>query len=308
MPIKTYKTDGLTKILREYCIHQKEVQCVLDNTIYQRLLHLKPFVEKLGDLATPVKIHTVHPSFVHRYVLKTAPKFSRKYQKEFLCALRSFFKFLQFKGYATVRLTEALPKIPTWQLSEVSRGIPWADVEKLLKMPNRQRKNGKRNYALLLLMATYGVRYSQARKIKLKDIYWREGNIHFSSCKGGRPLTLPLYENVAEALLDYIKNGRLQECHLEEVFLQRGLPPVALGKGLHSTMKIYYKRAGISSSTIGFHAIRHAFATRLTNEEVPIKNISDLLGHRSIKSTLCYTKVDENRLRNFCQEWPKGAL
>ena len=306
MSVMRFTTDGLSKVLVEYCEHQKEIQGVLDGTIYQRLLHVKPFVRALGNKAAPSKIGSVKPQFIHRYVLKTAPKFSRKYQKEFLCALRSFFKFLFFRGYTKARLIDALPKLPTWQLTEVPRGIPWSDVERLLLMPKRSTRNGKRNYALLLLMATYGVRYAQARKISLKDIRWREQRIHFASCKGGRPLEFPLYENVAAALLDYIKNGR-QTSTLPTLFLQRGSPPMPLGTGLHSTLKIYFRRAGISTTKAGFHAIRHAFATRLMNQETPLKNISDLLGHTSIKSTLCYTKVDQIRLRRFCQEWP-GAV
>ena len=175
-------------------------------------------------------------------------------------------------------------------------------------MPNRSRPNGKRNYAFLLLIATYGVRRHQARSLKLRDIRWREGLIHFPSCKGGKPLCFPLYENVAEALLDYIKNAR-GKFAFEEVFLQKRTTPKPLGdSSLDSTLKIYYQRAGIKSQTTGFHAIRHAFVTKLMKEQTPIKNISDLLGHRSIKSTYIYTKVDLPQLRTLCREWPVVML
>ena len=306
--MKKVHKEAVPLILSRYCIYQKEVQGVLDCTVSQRLIHLRPFVTTLRELRAPSKIKNLSPDFVHRYVLKNAFRFSRKYQKEFLCALRSFFKFLLFYGLTEVRLMEALPKLPTWQLSEVPRGIPWTDVQKLLSMPKRHLKNGKRNYALLLLLSNYGVRYAQARRLKLEDIRWRNGVIHFASCKGGRPLKFPLYENVASALLDYIKNGRPQ-CSIEEVFIQdRCSEPMPLRQSaLLSTLKIYYKRAGIDSQGKGFHAIRHAFATKLTEEETPIKNISDILGHRSIKSTLIYTKIDLPQLRRFCREWPEVA-
>lgn len=296
-----FETSKLPKILKQYCVYQRQVQGVLDQTIYQRLIHLKPFVRALGTRSTPSMIGSVKPAFVHRYVLKTAPGFSRKYQKEFLCSLRSFFKFLNFSGLTSARLIDALPKLPTWQLSEVPRGIPWTDVEKLLAMPNRKSANGKRNYALLLLSATYGVRHAQARKLQFKDVLWREQRIHFASCKGGRPLDFPLYEDVASALLDYIQNGRPQS-DLTEIFLQRGPMPLA-GNSLNTMMKAYYRRAGIPASTAGFHAIRHAFATRLMNQQTPLKDISDILGHSSIKSTLCYTKVDLSGLQQFAREW-----
>ena len=201
---KRYKA----KILKEYCIFQMEVQGLLANSVYQNLIHIEPFVKEHKRIANPSLIKRIKPEDVHKYVIQNASGFSRKYLKNFLYSLRSFFKFLVFKGYTQYNLMSAIPKVPTWQLSNIPRGIPWNDVEKLLKMPNRKTRKGKRNYALLLLAATYGVRYYQARKLRLKDILWKNKVIHFRSCKGGRPLSFPLYIDVAEALLDYIKNGR----------------------------------------------------------------------------------------------------
>lgn len=290
------------KLITEYREHQLDVQCVLNRTIDQRLLFVVPFLKSLGSKATISEIGRIKPHHIHQYVMKTAPSFSRKYQQEFLCALRSFLKFLFFKGYTSVRLTDAIPKLPTWQLSTIPRGIEWDSVQKLLTAPNRNTPNGKRNYALLLLMATYGVRYHQAGTLKLKNLRWREGTIYFPPCKGGRPLSFPLYPDVAEALLDYIKNGRGRNL-LEEVFLMKNGTEPLKRTSLFSTMQCYYRRMGIQSNTQGFHAIRHAFATKLMKEKTPIKNISDILGHSSIKSTYIYTKVDVTQLRTICREW-----
>ena len=302
MTTKTTKTDKRPSIFREYVEYQQNVQCVSDRTIHQRLLFIEPFLKSLGTGWNPTKLSRINSHAIHKYVIKTAPSFSRKYQKEFLCSLRSLFKFLLFKGYTKVRLMDALPKLPTWSLSEIPRGIDWESVQKLLSAPNRSRPNGKRNYALLLLIATYGVRFHQAGTLKLKNIHWREGLIHFPACKGGKPLTFPLYPNVAEALLDYIKNGRGRSS-LEEVFLIKGGTEPMQRTSLFSTMQCYYRRMGIKSNTSGFHAIRHAFATKLMKEKIPIKNISDILGHTSIKSTYVYTKVDLPQLRTICREW-----
>ncbi|MGK5090238.1 tyrosine-type recombinase/integrase [Bdellovibrionota bacterium FG-2] len=305
MSVNFVKMDGRPQLILEFYQHQKEIQCVNECTIYQRLLHVDPFLKSLGPIGSPERIGELTSSYVHDYVMKVAPAFSRRYRKEFLCSLRSFFKFLVFRDYSDIKIIHALPKLPTWSLSEIPRGISWDSVQKLLEMPNRNKPNGKRNYALLLLLATYGVRYSQARKLRLKDIHWDEEVLHFRPCKGGKPLCFPLYEKVAEALLDYIENGR-GRYEIEEVFLQKKtLPPAPLGSGLHSTMKWYYEKAGINAHVTGFHAIRHAFATKLTKENVPIKNIADLLGHRSIKSSYIYTKVDIDQLRSLCREWPE---
>jgi integrase/recombinase XerD len=308
MSERNYLKGATSKLLREYCKFQLEIQSVQEKTVYQRLLHIKPFLEEHKKIASPSRIKMLKPKFVHKYIIKQAPSFCRKYQKEFICALRSFFKFLEFYDYTKYKLKDSVPKLPTWQLSEVPRGIPWEDVEKLLLMPKRHTANGRRNYAILLLIASYGLRHYQARTLLLKNIKWKSGIIYFESCKGGRPLNLPLFENVAEALLDYIKNGR-PKYDYPEVFLQTKNGDIKpLGHSLNSTLKIYYKRAGIKSSVTGFHAIRHSFASKLINQETPIKNISDLLGHTSIKSTLCYTKVAEKQLRAFSKEWPEVKL
>lgn len=235
MPIKGYNKEGLSKILLEYCEYQKEIQSVLDCTVYQRLIHVKPFVKALGSNGTPSRIKNLDSKFIHKYVLKTAPQFSRKYQKEFLCSLRSFFKFLIFKGYTDKNLMDAVPKIPTWQLSEVPRGIKWDDVQKLLSAPRMNAQHGRRNYAILLIMATYGVRFAQASRLNLKDIQWKQERIYFASCKFGRPLNFPLYENVANAILDYITNGRPKST-LPYLFLQRGNPPEPISPAFHSTL------------------------------------------------------------------------
>jgi integrase/recombinase XerD len=308
MSIQNHLKGATTKLLREYCEFQLEIQGVQKKTVYQRLIHIKPFLEEYKHMASPSKIKLLKPENVHKYIIKQAASFCRKYQKEFLCALRSLFKFFEFNDYTKYNLKDSIPKLPTWQLSEVPRGIPWEDVEKLLLMPKRHTANGKRNYAILLLIASYGLRHFQARTLLLKNIKWKSGVIHFESCKGGRPLNLPLFENVAEALLDYIKDGR-PRCDFPEVFLQSKNGDIKpLGHSLNSTLKIYYKRAGIESSVTGFHAIRHSFASKLISQETPIKNISDLLGHTSIKSTLCYTKVAEKQLRAFTREWPEVKL
>jgi len=302
MQAKTIPLTSHPRLRFEFIEHQRDVQCVLEGTIKQRLLFIDPMLRSLKTEWNPTKIARISTHAVHHYVMKTAPKFSRKYRKEFLCALRSFFKFLLFKDYTNVRLMDALPKLPTWSLSEVPRGIDWETVEKILSAPNRNRPNGRRNYAVLILIATYGVRFHQVRTLKLKNIHWREGIIHFASCKGGRPLTLPLYPTVAEALLDYIKNGRGQSDHEEVFLIKNGTEPMKRSS-LYSMMQLYYRRLGIKKPGVGFHSIRHAFATKLMKEKTPIKSISDLLGHTSIKSTYIYTKVDLPQLRTLCREW-----
>lgn len=96
---KTKKRER--KIIKEYSSFQKEIQSVQDRTIRAKLIHIRPFLLHFDKIATPLKIRALKPKDVHGYIIKTAPKFSRKYQKEFICAPRSFFKFLKFYDYSS---------------------------------------------------------------------------------------------------------------------------------------------------------------------------------------------------------------
>ncbi len=122
----------------------------------------------------------------------------------------------------------------------------------------------------------------------------------------GKALTFPLEKRVAKALLDYIKRDRKTE-PFKEVFLTVKEPPKPLGKNncLYSPFIRYFKQAKIDSKVVGSHLIRHAFATKLMEKKIPIKNISDLLGHKYIETTFIYTKVDTENLRLLARKWPE---
>jgi integrase len=141
-------------------------------------------------------------------------------------------------------------------------------------------------------------------KLRLQDINWREGKIHFRPSKLGKPLCFPLYPEVADALLDYIEKSRGRVPY-PEVFLSIIGNPIPLRNGgaFYRSMRACFQNAGITGKTT--HAIRHAFATRLLEDETPIKTISDLLGHKSIRNTFIYTKVDLKHLRLLAYEWPE---
>lgn len=157
-----------------------------------------------------------------------------------------------------------------------------------------------------MLLATYGVRIAQVKELTLEDIKWREGIITFDSIKSSKKLSFPLRENVASAILEYIKKDRM-DVSFEKVFLKSKGPkkPFSSSNNLSNSIRAHYKRAGVKSEVKGAHAIRHAFATRLMEDRVPIKTISDLLGHRVLDSTFVYTKVDIERLRMLVHDWPE---
>jgi integrase len=208
-------------------------------------------------------------------------------------------------GLLARNLVDAVPVLLTRKLDRLPHTISWEDVQKLLAAPDRTTLIGKRDYAILRLVASYGLRIGQAIHLRVRDIDFRQGLIHFPAEKGCNALSFPLLPEVAEALLSYLRERG--DSTSGEVFLTvRGSRrPLGINNHLGFALKSYFLRAGIRATRYGAHPIRHAFATRLMENGTPIKEIADLLGHRSIETTFLYTKVDVDRLRRLAVEWPE---
>lgn len=274
-------------------------------TIAIRVSYLTPFLDELKLQKTPVDPKAISASRVHDYVIKMARDMTRSSRKHLVSSLRSFLRFAHVRGYVEQNIVDAVPVIPTHKLAGIPRGISWESVQKLLAAPQRDSHSGRRGYAVLQLLATYGVRIGQVTNLKIADIDWCQHQIRFAASKKGHDLCFPLTHDVAEALLAYLRETR-GKADFPEVFLTvRGTPRPLGDNPLYGSLETYYRRAGIDSKVKGSHAIRHAFATRLMEQEVPIKTIADLLGHKCIQTTAIYTKVDLEHLRTVAGEWPE---
>jgi len=304
--IQEKKVNESSKLLTEYLTFLQNHQCVAQSTMDICRNYVVAFLDTLKERATPLKIRNLTANAIHDYIIQTARPFSRGKRKKLISSLRSFLRFLHFRGYLNRNLVPAVPIIKTPKLATIPRGIPWDSVQKLLSMPDRTRPAGRRNYAVLQLLATYGVRIGQALNLRICDIKWEEKTIYFQPSKGGKPLRFPLQQDVAQALLEYLRMNR-GNAPFPNVFLTVNRPkkPLSPGSKLGGSLKRYYKLAGIESTAGTSHPIRHAFATRLMEQEVPIKTIADLLGHRCIDTTFIYTKVDLRHLRLLARDWPE---
>jgi len=297
------------KLLSEYLDFLKDCLNLSTATINIRKLYVSRFLSEIGNISTPSKIHRLSPKIIHDYILKITKPMTRAKRKHITSSLRCFLRFGHIGGYLKKNLVQTVPVITTRRLDRIPRKISWDDVERLLASPDRNTAIGRRDHAILLLLATYGVRIGQVKALTLKDIRWKEGVICFNSKKGGKELSFPLEENVARALIEYIKKDR-RDTPYKKVFLKTKGPkePFSFSNNLSNSLKVHYMRAGIQSEVRGAHAIRHAFATKLMEDRVPIKTISDLLGHRLIDTTFIYTKVDIEKLRMLARNWPEVTI
>jgi len=295
------------ELLGEYVAFLRDFRGLAQSTLNIRQQYVSAFLfTGLYHRCTVADLVELRPSVIHEHVIARGKVLSRAGRKQLVSSLRSFLRFLQIKSYIKDDLTAAVPVIPIAKLDRLPRGISWEDVQKVLAVPDRQTLAGRRDYAVLLLTATYGVRIGQIRCLDLKDIDWERRVISFQPGKKGKALSFPLQAAVAEALLEYLRDDR-GSTNSSRVFLTIKGPrhPLSPRDVLNASLRRLFRRAGVDTPAKGTHAIRHAFATRLAQLGTPLKTISDLLGHRSNESTFIYTKVDLPRLRGLADEWPK---
>ena len=221
-------------------------------------------------------------------------------------ALRTFFRFCLQQGHILQPLDRAVPILRTYRLATVPRGLSEEQAQQALHGINRSTPVGRRDYAVLQLLFSYGVRGGQVRALRLEDIDWLHDQILFRAAKHGKDVRLPLTIEVGESLLDYLLHGR-PACSCPEVFLTCRAPyhPLPNPNALSALVARRLRAAGIDLPRRGAHAFRHGFATRMLQQGQPLKAIADVLGHRCLSTTFVYTKVDFQTLKQVVLEWPQ---
>lgn len=225
--------------------------------------------------------------------------------------LRVFLTYLHRVGHFSCDLSSAVPSIQCRRLSHVPRGIDEQAIERLLGSIDRSEEIGKRDYAMILLLSTYGVRGVHVRQLQLADIRWDEDQIVFHPAKGGKRIIQHLTAAVGNSLLDYLREARPGSTGYEEVFLTcgKGAPrPLCYPASLSAAISRRLKSAQIElpeGVSHGSHSFRHAFAKRMVTHSEPFKHVSDMLGHMVLNSTMIYTKLDLSSLRQAALEWPE---
>ena len=224
-------------------------------------------------------------------------------------ALRTFLRFCLYKGYIAHPLDQAVPTLRTYKLATVPRGLTEDEAQKVLQCANQKSHVGRRDYAILQLLYTYGVRGGQVRALQLEDINWTNNSILFKACKCGKDIQLPLTAEVGETVLDYLQNSR-PSCSDSHVFLTCRAPyhPLPYSSSLSAIVERHIKAAAVNPPGKGAHAFRHGFATRMLQQGHSLKEIADVLGHRHLGTTFIYTKVDFNSLEQVPLKWPQEVL
>ncbi len=258
------------------------------------------YLNRLADYLRRVEVMSLgdlSPQLLSSFVVETAPKLARNTRRDLCGVIRTFLRYLYRERIVAedLSVTFEVPKL--FRLSNVPRSITWGEVRRVLDVVDRRTARGRRDYAILLMLVTYGLRACEVAKLTLDDIDWKHERLQIPDRKAGNCTAYPLAGVVAEALIDYLKNGRSETAE-RRFFLRVVAPQGALGTGgVGASVALYLQKAGIKVHRAGSHTLRHTCVQRLIDAEFPLKTIGDYVGHRRSQSTEVYAKVAIETLR-----------
>ena len=262
-------------------------------------------VERFG--AGSVDLSRLCAANITGYVRRRAGTIHSKRVQLMTTALRSFLRFARYRGDIDNDLAACIPAVANWKQSTLPRALPPDQVEQVLNSVDRKTAMGRRDYAILLILARLGLRAGEIRALTLEDLDWKEGWITVRG-KAGRFSQLPLPKDVGAAIADYLRHGR-PTANSRCVFLRAKAPTGGFQgqSGVGSMVRHALERAGIDSPRKGAHQFRHALACQMLKQGASLSEIGELLRHRSPQTTAIYAKVDLDSLASLALSWPGGA-
>lgn len=286
----------------EYAAYLRAERGVAEATIpvYLRLVH--PFLLEHFDDG-PRGLRRLDAAGVIRYVLRHTGMASPAYAKLRVTALRSFLRFAYVRGATKLDLGLAVPTVPNWRLATLPRFIPAEQVRRLIRSCDCHTPGGRRDRAILLLLARLGLRAGEVTHLRLEDLDWDAGELIVHG-KSHRQDRVPLPLDVGKAMADYIRRDR-PRCASRAVFIRRQAPLSGLGStGITHVVERAIRRLGLQTPSNGAHLLRHSLATDLLRRGSSLPEIAELLRHRSPETTMLYAKVDFDALRRVPPPWP----
>lgn len=230
-----------------------------------------------------------------------------KRAKVMTSALRSFLQYGRYLGDIRTDLHASVPTVANWSMSGVPRAISASQVRTLIAQCDRRTPTGRRDYAVLLLLARLGLRAGEVVDLTLDDLDWHDGSIRIRG-PAQRCDRLPMPADVGAALADYLRDGR-PACCVRNVFIRSRAPRQGL-RGPSAVSCIVFRAlrcAGIDSPCKGAHLLRHSLATQMLGSGASLGEIGEILRHRNPQTTTIYAKIDLASLQALAIAWPGGV-
>lgn len=294
----------LPPLLNEFCQFRLTHHGVAKSSLWRDIDTARGFLTLLRQRRKPLQRATL--ADVDAFVRKIAIRVSKCTVVCTCSSLRIFFRFLQTTGRLPRDLAQGV-MAPRFSFTErPPRTLRWEEVKRILRSICRTRTPGRRDFAVLLLLATYGLGAAEALGLRLEDVDWQAGRLRVRRPKTKVAIELPLLPAVAQALTAYLRWERPPAKSTPYLFLRMNMPYEPMSSAaLRHRIRHYASRAGVSARVIGAHAFRHAHASRQIDAGANLKVVSEILGHRSCSSTSVYVRVALRRLRTVALPVPR---
>ena len=306
IPERGSATTPVDEELSRFDVHMDQVRGLAATTRRFRRHIIRCFLlQQFGD--DRVDLAAIQPEAVRQFIAEQSTHYSSPGGvAALIAALRGYFRFRTACGDHTQALSAVLIAPHSWRQASLPKALSSTEVQRLVASLGWEGPSARRADAMVRLALDLGLRRAEIAGLALEDIDWRAGTIRLRRTKGGREDALPLPETTGRAIADYLRLERPPTTS-RRVFVRRtalrGRPigPDCVGK----TIRQAYARAGLPYT--GAHLLRHTMASRLLASGSSLKEVADVLRHRSLNTTLIYAKLDTRSLSAVALPWPGDA-
>jgi len=288
--------------LRDFDDFQRDVCGFTESTRENRQRFVRTFLVEVFGTGT-IDSARITAEVLVKFVTDKAAHLKPSSVGVLLSALRSYLRFLQFKGESTIALIATVPRPLNWSLATLPPRLSNVELTKFLTTFDISTAIGKRDYAMARCLVDLGLRCHEVASLEIRDIDWRRGVVELHQNKSRREEQLPLPDITGHAIIDYLRNGRPKTTS-RSIFVFHRAP---LGCGVANTTVRGAIRRAFSKAELpwtGSHILRHTLASRMVQSGVTLKEVADVLRHRDIDTAQIYAKVNLPELSQVAMPWP----
>lgn len=303
--VQRKKSGHIEAELDRFDRYMQQARGLADSTRAQRVAIIRRLLSSQFG-SRPIVPTRISPAGAHDFIMDHADSWSAGSLRVIAGAVRGYLRFRTSQGDRTQAVLAAVPSIAQWRLAELPEVPTGAEVELLLRSFDQPFPSYRRAYAMTRCLVDLGLRSSEVVGLHLDDIDWRAGTVRLAKSKSRRADVLPLPRETGRAISSYIVSERPQTTN-RALFVRHAAPygqPIGTGV-VQRAVRGAYRRCGLRYSRV--HVLRHSVASRLLRAGTPLKEIADVLRHRSLDTSAIYTKVDTRRLTAVALPWPGSA-
>lgn len=302
-PRRVGTIDRADKVIRDFERYATHERGLADSTVTGHKQALRQFLRD-PSIARLTSLSNLTAAEIHRFVERYVQTHTRSVVETMCSSLRTFLRYLEYRGEIRVDLINSVPAIRRWRMTSLPSLLDSVQIKRVLANCDRNTPVGRRDYAILQLISRVGLRANEVRLLCIDDIDWQSGQFIVRG-KGGRDTVMPLPKETGAAIVDYLRDGRPRS-DSRRLFLRDHAPHdgFATSGSISCVAKAALRRAGIDGfARKGAHLFRHALATEMLRSGASLREIGQVLRHQNQDTTRIYAKVDLSALRTLALPW-----